>query len=264
MKYEIKNRLGLKLIIQVDEPKNPKALAFVAHGQGGFKEQKHIEAFKDAFLENGFRVVRFDATNALGESDGDMMNVTYDNYVADLEDVITWARSQPWFRQPFALCGHSMGAQSTIWYAEHHPAEISLLAPMAPPVNYELYISTEAEEELREWQQNGYRILESRSKPGVTKQVGWGVVESLKKFDLLPLAHQLTMPVLDVTGEFDKPCPKEHQEVFVSKVASDNKRLVVIPEVDHNYRNAETNNYDDHFAKMREVLSKWIKGNMEV
>lgn len=263
-KFKITNRSGLKLVIQVDEPENPHSLVFIAHGQGGFKEQKHIEAFKDAFLENGFRVVRFDATNALGESDGDMMNVTYDNYVADLEDVIDWARTQSWFQQPFALCGHSMGAQSTTWYAEHHPKEVSLLAPMAPTVNHELYISTNDEEELQEWQQKGYKVLQSRSKPGVTKQVGWGVVESLKKFDLLPLAHQLTMPVLDVVGEFDEPCPKEHQEVFVNKIASSDKQLVVIPEVDHNYRNVQTNDYDDHFVEVKVMLNKWVKSNIEI
>lgn len=258
MKYEIKNRLGLKLVIQVDEPESPRGLVFIAHGQGGFKEQKHIEAFKDAFLKNDFRVVRFDATNALGESDGSMMNVTYDNYVADLEDVVGWAHSQSWFQRPFALCGHSMGAQSAVWYAEHHPDEVSLLAPMAPPVNYDLYITTENERELQEWKQKGYRILQSRSKPGVTKQIGWDVVRSLKKFDLLLLAHQLTMPVIDIVGEFDTPCPKEHQEALIDKIASDDKQLIVIPGLDHNYRNSKTNDYDNNFTGVETILTEWL------
>src|SRR5581483_9228814 len=130
-RLSIKNRHGLKLVIQVDVPKHPVSLAFIAHGQGGFIEQKHIQAFTEAFLENDFRVVRFDATNSIGESGGKMENVTTTNYIEDLEDVINWARKQPWFQAPFALAGHSMGGMSTALYAESHPDEVLCLAPIS-------------------------------------------------------------------------------------------------------------------------------------
>jgi len=151
----IKNRHGLKLVIQVDEPAEPKHLVFIAHGQGGFIEQVHITAFAEAFLANNYRVVRFDATHAIGASGGDLEDVTYDSYIEDLEDVINWARAQDWFQQPFALCGHSMGAQSTAWYAEHHPEEISLLAPIAPTINFDLWMKTIAPDYVSKWQQLG-------------------------------------------------------------------------------------------------------------
>jgi len=258
MKHETKNRSGLKLVIQVDEPENPKGLVFIMHGMSGFKEQYHIVAFKEAFLENNYRVVRFDATNALGESDGDMMNVTYDNYISDLEDVIEWARSQVWFQQPFALCGHSMGAQSTAWYAAHHPEEVSLLVPMAPPINYELYSATMDKNELREWRSNGFKLSNSRSKPGITKQVGWGVVESIKKFDLLPFANRLSMPVLDIVGSEDEPCPPAHQEIFMNHVGSEDKKLVVVPGLEHSYRNASTGRADDGLDTIKDTLKEWL------
>lgn len=257
-KHTIKNSSGLKLVIQVDTSQNPKHLVFIAHGQGGFKEQKHIELFAQAFLENDFRVVRFDATNALGESDGDMMNVTYDNYVHDLEDVINWARQQPWFQQPFALCGHSMGAQSTAWYAEQHPDEVSLLLPMAPPVNSALFEKTRSKTFMRDWREKGYWEMNSKSKPGVIKRVGYGVVESLHGFDLLPLAPNLTMPILIVVGQNDEPCPVAHQEIFMNKIASKDKKLVVKRGLDHNYRNAETSEYDASFLDMKSIISQWI------
>ena len=121
-KVTIKNRHGLKLVIGVDAPKDPKGLVFIAHGQGGSMAQVHIQAFGQAFFENDYRVVYFDATHSLGESEGDIIDVTYNNYVEDLEDVINWARTQDWYQQPFALCGQSMGAQSTAWYAEQGTA----------------------------------------------------------------------------------------------------------------------------------------------
>lgn len=258
-RFELKNRSGLKLVGIIDHPANPSGLVFIAHGQGGFKEQTHIKAFTDAFLQNNFTVVRFDATHSLGESEGDIIDVTYDSYVHDLEDAIRWAKQQSWFQSPFALCGHSMGAQSAVWYAEHHPGEVKLLAPMAPTVNQELYISTLDDEYMRTWKENGYKELVSKSKPGVVKRVGWGVVQSLSKYDILPKADMLTMPLFMAVGEFDEPCPVKHQEQFMSAIPSASKRLVVVKGADHNYRDASTGEYKENLEIIKNELSNWIK-----
>jgi pimeloyl-ACP methyl ester carboxylesterase len=254
-KIVIKNRHSLKVAIQVDEPENPKNLVFIAHGQGGFKEQKHIQAFADAFLENNYRVVRFDATHSLGESEGDILGVTYDNYIEDLEDVINWAKTKEWFKQPFALCGHSMGAQSTAWYAENHPEEVKLLIPVAPVINHELYTSTLNPEHKKQWQEKGYDESESKSLPGVIKRVGWGVVESLKKYDLLPNADKLSMPVLIIVGEFDSPCPIKHQQIFFDKIPGNNKSLIKIDGVDHNFR---TKDGEQKNEEVKNAISDWL------
>jgi pimeloyl-ACP methyl ester carboxylesterase len=258
-RYEIKNRRGLKLVIQVDSPDDPKNLVFIEPGQGGFIEQEHITAFAEIFLENGFRVVRFDPTNSLGESGGDLMNVTYENYVEDLEDVIDWGRSQPWFKKPFALCGHSMGAQAIAWYGEQYPDETLLVAPMAPVINYELYMTTLSPNEKRQWQEISYREEHSHSKPGVVKRVGWGVNESLKKYDLLPGADKLTMPVINIVGDKDQPCPVEHQQIFMDAVASPNKKLIIIAGAHHSYRNAESDEYNGELQEVKQALSSWLR-----
>lgn len=257
-KVTITNRRGLKLVIQVDGDENSEKLAFVAHGQKGFKEQVHIQAFADAFLVNGYRVVRFDATHALGESEGDVIDVTYDNYIEDLEDVINWAHGRSWFVQPFALCGHSMGGQSTAWYAEHHPDEVSLLATMAPVVNYDLHITTMSRDYVDSYRRLGYKEEPSRSKPGTPTRVGWGVMDSLKKYDLLPLANMLTMPVLDVVGEFDKPCPLKYQQMLFEKIPGE-KKLVEIKGAEHSYRNNESGEYGAEVEEMKTVLDNWLR-----
>lgn len=255
---EIKNQRGLKLVIQLDTPDNPKNLVFIEPGQSGTIDQVHIAAFAEAFLENGFRTVRFDPTNSLGESGGNLINVTYDNYVEDFEDVINWAREQDWFQQPYAVCGHSMGAQAAAWIAEQHPEEILLAAPMAPVVNYELYETTLDPDEKKQWQEKGYQESTSKSKPGVPKKVGWGVVESLKKYDIVANAHKLTMPVINAVGDKDLPCPLKHQQVFMDAVASPNKKLVVIPGAQHSYRNAESDEYGNEVHEMKQALSSWL------
>jgi pimeloyl-ACP methyl ester carboxylesterase len=257
-RFEIKNRHGLKLVIQVDTPDSPKNLVFIEPGQGGTINQVHITAFAEAFLENGFRTVRFDPTNSVGESGGSITDVTYDNYYEDLQDVINWARTQDWFQQPFALCGHSMGAQATAWYAEHHPEEVLLLAPMAPVVNYELYMQTLDPEYKKQWQEQGYVDQTSRSKSGLVKRIGWGVNESLKKYDIVPNANKLTMPVLNIVGDKDQPCPIKHQDIFMQNISSQNKKLVVIPGAEHSYRNAEAQQYGREVRKVKQELSSWL------
>jgi pimeloyl-ACP methyl ester carboxylesterase len=220
--------------------------------------QVHIQAFGQAFLENGYRVVYFDATHSLGQSEGDLIDVTYDSYIEDLEDVISWARTQVWFTQPFALCGQSMGAQSTAWYAERHPEEVSVLAPIAPTVNFDLWVSTLEPEFRKQWQERGYKEEMSRSL-GVKKRVGWGVAESLKKYDLLPGAGKLTMPVFFLAGEFDQPCPIENQMKFYELIPSKHKKFVKIAGAEHSLRNAKTQEYGKEVQEAKEALSSWLR-----
>jgi alpha-beta hydrolase superfamily lysophospholipase len=260
-KITIKNQHGLKLVIQVDTPDEPKNLVFIEPGQSGTIDQKHIIDFAEAFLENGFIAVRFDPTNSLGESGGELINVTYDNYLEDLEDVINWARGQVWFQQPFALCGHSMGAQAVTWYAEQHPEEISILASMAPVVNYGLYMETLDPDYKKRWQEQGYTEEKSYSKPHFIKRVGWEVNESLKKYDIVPRANKLTMPVVDIVGDQDQPCPPAHQELFMNTVTSQNKKLIIIPGAQHSYRNAASDTYGKELDETKTALSSWLKQN---
>lgn len=258
-KISIKNRHGLRLAIQVDSPDNPKQLVVIEPGQGGTIDQRHIVAFAEAFLENNFRTVRFDPTNSVGDSGGSITDVTYDNYYEDLEDVIAWARNQVWFKQPFALCGHSMGAQATAWYAERHPDEVLLLAPMAPVVNYELYMTTLDPDYKKQWQQQGYVDQASQSKPGVIKRIGWGVTQSLKKYDIMPAAGNLTMPVINIVGNNDRPCPIKHQNILMGAIPSKNKELIIIANAEHSYRNVETGQYGSELDKVKQALSSWLR-----
>src|SRR3989344_1988273 len=112
-KHFIKNRKGQKLSVLVEGEEKHGLVAVVMHGLGGWKEQPHIQTFADAFLKNGFTVVRFDTTNTFGESDGKYEDATITSYYEDLEDVISWAGGEPWYLEPFWLAGHSLGGICT-------------------------------------------------------------------------------------------------------------------------------------------------------
>ncbi|MGE5540773.1 MAG: alpha/beta hydrolase [Bacillota bacterium] len=254
-KLFIKNRKGKKLSVLVEIAEDQKGLVFGMHGLGGFKEQEHIQTFTDAFRECGFTTVRFDAANTLGESEGVYEDAAITNYYEDLEDVIAWAKSQSWYQEPFALTGHSLGGICTTLYAERHPREVLALAPISPVVSGKLSVEAHERfepEEFAEWKKSGWRVTESKSKPGNMKRLPWSHMEDRLKYDLVPDARTLTMPVLLIVGEADDTTPADHVKLLFDIIPGP-KEFHAIKNAPHTFRRSE------HLAEIRTIFLKWIE-----
>lgn len=215
-KIIIKNRKDQKIVVLLERSANQKGLAFVMHGLGGFKEQEHIEIFANAFKKKSYTVIRFDTTNTIGESDGNIIDATLTNYYEDLEDVIDWASKQNFYQQPFVLCGHSLGAISSALYAEKYPEKIRALAPISAVISGKLTEETPNFMEIgKEWEEKGIREWESKSQPGLVKKLKWSHVEDRRKYDLLPAVKKLKMPVLLIVGDLDDTTPINQQNCYM-------------------------------------------------
>lgn len=251
-KISIKNRKNQNIVVFLEKQENQKGLAFVMHGLGGFKEQPHIKIFADSFKEQGCTVVRFDTTNTLGESDGTYEDATITNYYEDLEDVIKWAGEHSWYQEPFYLAGHSLGGISVALYAENFPEKVKGLAPISTVVSGELSLQTRRNKErAKEWRKSGWLIEESNSKPGVIKKLKWSHMEDRLKYDLLPEAGKLTMPVLLIVGEEDESTPVEHQKILFEKLPTE-KELHIIKTAPHTFRD------QNHLQEIKDIFTKWI------
>lgn len=253
-KKTIRNRKNQKIVVLVEEAKSQKGLAFVMHGLGGFKEQPHIRTMAEAFKENGYTAIRFDTTNALGESDGRCEEATATNYYEDLEDVINWAELQKWYQEPFVLVGHSLGGMSIALFAENYPDRVKALAPISTSVSGKLSIEARDghnPEQFKEWQRTGWLEEESHSKPGVIKRLKWSYVADLLKHDLLPKVGQLIMPVLMIVGENDTSAPPRHQHILY-QVLPGKKELHIIKGAPHTFRDPK------HLAEVKQIFSKWM------
>lgn len=253
-KLFIKNRKGESVSVLVERNETQKKLAFVMHGLGGFKEQNHIVTIADAFKERGFTLVRFDTTNTLGESGGKYENATITNYYEDLEDVIKWAQEQEWYQEPFALSGHSLGGVCTALYAEKYPKKISALAPISTVVSGKLSVEAHKRddaENFANWEKVGWKEKESLSKPGVTKRLLWSYITDSLKYDLLPSASKLTMPVLLITGQNDTSTPPDHVQILFDALPGP-KEFHVIKNAPHTFRDK------DHFAEIKKLFLKWL------
>lgn len=240
-------------MVLVEEQENPKGLVFVMHGLGGSKDQPHIKTFGNAFAEKGYTVVRFDTTNTLGESDGDLADATLTNYYEDLEDVIRWAESEKFFKEPFILCGHSLGSISIILFAEKYPDRVKAIAPTSTVMSGKLIEETSVFKEIgKDWEEKGIREWASKNRPGVIKRLKWSYVEDVRKYDVLPDADKLTMPVILIVGDIDDTTPLNQQEMLFAVLPGE-KELHIIKGAEHTFRKEE------HLAEIKQILVNWIE-----
>ncbi len=252
-KLFIQNRKGQKLSVLVEGEERGGPLAFVMHGLGGFKEQPHIKAFADVFLDNGFTTVRFDVHNTWGESGGNPENETITNDLADLEDVIAWAKKQAWCAKPFWLSGHSLGGICTALYAERHPEEVAGLAPISTCISGKLSIESEKHKGyLEEWKRVGWREYKSATVPGRMKRYPWSEMEDRQKYDLIPEANKLTMPVLLIVGEFDDSTPPEHQKMLFDALPGP-REMHIIKGAKHTFIEPQ------HLEEIKGLFDRWIQ-----
>lgn len=256
-KIFIKNRKGQNISVIVERKSNQKRLAFVMHGLGGFKEQDHIVAFADAFKDRDFTVVRFDTTNTFGESDGKYEDATITNYYEDLEDVIRWAESQDWYREPFVLSGHSLGGICTAFFAEKYPKKVLAIAPISTVVSGKLSVEAHKRfksEEFASWEKTGWLEKESNSKPGIIKRLPWSHIADRLKYDLLPEVSKLTMPTLLIVGENDTSTPPDQIEALYQALPG-KKEFHIIKNAPHTFREKK------HLEEVRNLFVDWIDKN---
>ncbi len=198
------SRSGHDLFIVVktprDRPLHPERLAFLAHGLNDVHDSAPMRALTCAFLEAGYRVVLWDAANSRGRSGGRLEDVTVTQYGLDLRSVVAWARGQAWFCASYALGGHSLGAGAVGEYAAEHPTEVSRLVLVAPVVSGSLVMRHIHPILLLWWRWKGITTHPRAPKD----RYNWEFMRSLTRFNLLPLASRLTMPVLFVVGTRDR------------------------------------------------------------
>ena len=250
-KKRIQNRKGQTIVVALDILPNAKGLAFIAHGRSGFKEEPHIQAIADAFIESHYSVVRWDARDTLGESDGNIENATPTSYFEDLETVIAWSQSMAWYQEPFILAGHSLGSFVITLYAEKNAEKIKALAPTATNISGKSFMEECGKKLLSKWREKGYLEVNHPLKKSVTYKLNWHYVQDYQQYDLMPLIGRLEMPVLLVIGEKDDT--PEYRTTFYQGIPSKRKELHTIPKSGHVFMS------DAELTELKRIFENWLK-----
>lgn len=249
-KVFIKNRKNQNISVVVEKVDNQIGLAFVMHGLGDSKDSNHIRTFVNCFLGNNYTVVSFDATNTFGESDGIFEDANITNYYEDFVDVINWVKNQDFFQKPFILCGHSLGAICSAFYAENYPEEIKALAPFSTVINSELSRQNYSKKELTAWKKTGW-LTEDWGAQGKIR-LKWSYMEEKEKYDLLKGVSNLTVPVLMIVGELDNCTSPKHQKILFDKLPG-KKEMYIIKNAPHTFRE------EKHLNEIYQILNQWTK-----
>jgi pimeloyl-ACP methyl ester carboxylesterase len=255
-KFTITNRYGLKIVGLVFIPKQPVGIVFVIHGLGAYKEQPQIQIISDTFFDNNYIVVSFDTTNSHGESDGNFEKATFQGYYEDLEDVIKWAKQEKWYQEPFILAGSSIGGYCVLRYAESFFKEVKAIFPKAAVVSGKLsYERTKKykPEKLKNWQETGWLIEESESKPGNFRRLPWSHMEERLQHDVLPEISKITMPTLLLVGGDDISHIEDQKILFDAIPKTTEREFHIVKGAPHTFRKPE------HLAELGCILDAWIK-----
>ena len=127
----IKNRKGLNMAIKLNYSPERTKCVFLEHGLGARKEYPHMKVLEDLFARHGYNVVNIDACDSNNASEKSDTGITFTGHYQDLEDVIEWAKTKKFYKEPFALAGQSLGAQAVVMYAGNYPEKVNLLVPVA-------------------------------------------------------------------------------------------------------------------------------------
>lgn len=255
MELYIKNKKRENICIEVLQPeKSKKKLAIIGHGITSSKEEKAMEVSKEALLKAGYTVINIDFRYNFGKSQRGMENATLDTFVEDFETVIDWAKDKEFYKEPYTLLGHSMGALAATVVAENKKEEVSELILLTPPFEWEKSFEENRPENFAEFKQKGIMDRYNFFNPEDKDKLSINAVYSIKNHNLSQRAKQITADVLVVTGDKDITAPTKYTKDFINNLET-NVNSVEIKDCDHTFSTEES------ASNLSLVITDWFKRN---
>jgi pimeloyl-ACP methyl ester carboxylesterase len=209
-------------------------VAILLHSTSGTLETGVQNVLAEACRAQGLTVIRFDARCGLNEDGANFLSFTVSGYRDDVEDVLTWAQAQPWWSGPLTLVGHSAGGLVAGLYAAEHPEDVKELVLLAPTVSGKTYLEAFEHNDptgLQAWKESRLRTIR-HPLSGDPLSLSYAFVEDLLRYDLMPVAAALTMPVTILCGGQDVTSPPAVCAELASAIGP-HARLVPIPSMRH-------------------------------
>lgn len=260
MKIFISNAQGEKISVVVEKNSaDSQGLVFIQHGLSSYKEYHVIRAAAEAFLANGYTVVTFDSRYSFGESDGDIRFSTLTAAYEDLNTVINWAQTQDFYKEPFALCGHSLGGGSILFYAENYPQKVNILVPLGAMVGGKYYLRSymlNNQEFFEKWRDTGLRHCRKSNDKSVEGWVSFDFVMDLQNYDMVFDGAKIAASTLLITGDRDLSSTVYNNEKMYNAIHAP-KELIIIKDCPHTFDSMQ-NRKDLH-----EAISLWLKQQNE-
>jgi len=197
---------GKELHAIVEISKYQTGVAILLHSARGTMEGQSQNALAELFRAQGYTVVRFDAFNGFGESDGDFTNLTATSMLEDLCMVVSWVEAQPWWHEhELCLVGHSLGGLVAGVYAAEHPEQVRtllLLGPTTSGAQYRRALMGQDETAFRMWEETRLKTIHNPM-TGEEHGLSFAFVIDLDLYDLVSVCDKLTMRTYVLVGTDD-------------------------------------------------------------
>jgi pimeloyl-ACP methyl ester carboxylesterase len=229
-------------------------VAVILHSTSGTLETGVQNILAEVCRAQGLTVVRFDARHGLNEDGARFIDFTVSTYREDLEDVLAWARTQPWWTGGLTLVGHSSGALVASLYATEHPGDVRELVLLTPTTSGQAYLDAFEMADpsgLDTWREQRLRTVR-HPLSGECFSLSYGFVEDLLRYDIMSRATTLTMPTLVLSGESDVTTPHEVCAELVRAIGQ-SATLLSVPGMRH------TPEHHDELRNLADALYRHMK-----
>lgn len=168
------------------------------HGFGSSQDGEKAADFRRRAATAGVTFCSFDFRGH-GRSGGALGELTMSRNLEDVACAAGHLRRQGYRR--LVLMGSSMGGAAGLWYAALNPGEIAAAVHLAPAVGLGGTLEAWAGAEgLARWQRDGSIPFANDL---VSTELGWGLVEDLRRYPVERLAELTRTPTLLLQGQRD-------------------------------------------------------------
>ena len=185
-------------LVAAAEPRAPDLAVLYMHGFASSQSGQKAAFFRRRFLDLGLTVCSFDFRGH-GDSGGTMRDLTLSRNLTDAGRVHKHLRELGYRR--LVLFGSSMGAASALWYAALHPRGVAATISISPALEIEKsLLARVGAEDAERWRREGALVIDHPLGP---QELGWGLIEDLRRYRLRRLAARYAAPALIFQGKHD-------------------------------------------------------------
>jgi pimeloyl-ACP methyl ester carboxylesterase len=249
-KFFLKNPSDQKIVGLITPPETtgPFETLIFAHGFKGFKEQAYLEFIAQSLAQKGIGAIRFDFTNGIGESEGDIFYVSAGHYLQDFRTVLNHVKRQSWLKKSaLSIGGASFGGMIALLLAAQEPELKSLIlqAPVFKPKEMNKNL------DLKKWKSQGYLDFHSNSKD-LDFKVGYQFYQERLGYDLPQIARRIKAPTLIIHGSKDETIPMSHSQELCRALKT-RKKLLLLDGAPHTIKEKK------HLRLYNQAITNWLK-----
>jgi len=260
-KISFKNNQGQKLvgIFNIPKGKPPFPAVIICHGFKGYKEQMHLNSLANELAKNGILAFRFDFGNGVGKSYGQLEDLTFTQYLADLKAAVDYVyKNKLVDKNRIGLSGHSLGGQLILHYAPGDK-RIKVLADLAGVVfrgGGQTNLERNVLLQLAQAKKTGYFQVTSK-RTGKVYKIKIGYYFDILKYNTPAQVKKIKVPVLILHGSEDKSVSLNHSKLAY-RLVKGSKKLVIIPGAPHTWRGKD--DLGNKFQKrINPIVAGWFK-----